>query len=70
MIWKHSARWSAVSARQDVDGACPTIVYTPNRQDGDPRFNGGEEERLELEMTPPEARKLARALNKAARRLA
>lgn len=63
MIKSHSTRWSSVSAREDVDGTTPTVIYTPNRNVNDPL------EKLEILMTPTDARKLARALNKAAKRL-
>jgi len=66
VIVKHSTTWAAVAAREDVDpryAQCPTVVYTPDR---------GADERLDIdiEMSPSDARKLARALNKAAKRLA
>lgn len=56
----HVPGWASVSAREDVDGTTPTVIYTPSRDEDEP---------LEIAMTPADARKLARALNKAAARL-
>lgn len=57
----HDFLYAAVSAREDVDGQVPKVVYTPNRC---------ADERVEVVMDPAEARRLARALNRAVKRLA
>lgn len=51
--------FGAVSTRIDLDGAMPRVILTPHRAKDDYEVN--------IMMTPALARKVARALNKAAK---
>jgi hypothetical protein len=51
--------FGTVGTRIDLDGTVPTVILSPNRNQDDYK--------VEVVFTPALARKVARALNKAAR---